>query len=100
MNKVIGIISAAGGKSGMMDLYGESTLRRDFDPKMSLANAKKDVMYYAHWLEQVGLPGSLAEAVHETYALADAKGHGQESCTAVIKPYEELRGVIAKLPET
>lgn len=100
MNKVIGIISAAGGKSGMMDLYGESTLRRDFDPKMSLENAKKDVMYYAHWLEQAGFPGFLAEAVHQTYALAAAMGHGNESCTAVIKAYEELSGVIATLPET
>jgi 3-hydroxyisobutyrate dehydrogenase-like beta-hydroxyacid dehydrogenase len=100
MNKVIGIISAAGGKSGMMDLYGESTLRRDFDPKMSLDNAKKDVMYYAHWLEQAGFPGFLAEAVHQTYALAAAMGHGQESCTAVIKAYEKSSGVIATLPET
>ncbi len=99
MTKVIEIISAAGGKSGMMDLYGESTLRRDFDPKMSLANAQKDVKYYARWLEQAGLPGFLAEAVHQTYGLASAMGYGQESCTAVIKVYEELSGVIAKLPD-
>jgi hypothetical protein len=36
MTKVIGIISAAGGKSGMMDLYGALTLRRDATPDMSL----------------------------------------------------------------
>lgn len=99
MTKVIGIISAAGGKSGMMDLYGRSTLERDFTPWMSLANAQKDVKYYAHWLEQAGLPGFMAEAVHQTYAMASIMGHAGEGCTAVIKPYEKLTGVEAKLPD-
>jgi 3-hydroxyisobutyrate dehydrogenase-like beta-hydroxyacid dehydrogenase len=99
MSKVIGIISAAGGRSGMMDLYGESTLRRDFTPHMSLANAQKDVRYYAEWLEGAGLPGFMAEAVHQTYALASIMGHADEGCTAVIKVYEELTGVQAHLAE-
>ena len=99
MTKVIGIISAAGGKSGMMDLYGELTLRRDFTPHMSLANAQKDVRYYAEWLEQAGLPGFMAQSVHQTYALASIMGHGEEGCTAVIKAYEDLTGVEARLPD-
>lgn len=97
MDKVIGIISAAGGKSGMMDLYGEATLRRDFTPHMSLANARKDVRYYAEWLEKAGLPGFMAQSVHQTYALASIMGHDNEGCTAVIKAYEELTGVTAEL---
>lgn len=99
MTKVIGIISAAGGKSGMMDLYGEATLRRDFTPHMSLSNAQKDVRYYAEWLEKAGLPGFMAQSVHQTYALASIMGHGGEGCTAVIKAYEELTGVAAHLPD-
>jgi len=98
MTKVIGIISAAGGKSGMMDLYGEMTLRRDFTPHMSLANAQKDVRYYAEWLTEAGLPGFMADSVHQTYALASIMGHAGEGCTAVIKAYEELTGIEAKLP--
>lgn len=97
MSKVIGIISAAGGKSGMMDLYGEATLKRDFTPLMSLANAQKDVRYYAEWLERAGLPGFMAQSVHQTYALASIMGHADESCTAVIKAYEDLTGVEARL---
>lgn len=97
MDKVIGIISAAGGKSGMMDLYGEATLKRDFTPLMSLANAQKDVRYYAEWLEQAGLPGFMADSVHQTYALASIMGFADESCTAVIKAYEKLTGVEARL---
>ncbi len=100
MTKVIDIISAAGGRSGMMDLYGQKTLERDFTPHMSLANAEKDVRYYARWLESAGLPGFLADAVHQTYALASIMGHGAESCTAVIKAYERLTGVEANLPGT
>jgi 3-hydroxyisobutyrate dehydrogenase-like beta-hydroxyacid dehydrogenase len=99
MSKVIGIISAAGGKSGMMDLYGESTLRRDFTPHMSLANAQKDVRYYTEWLDSVGLPGLMAEAVHQSYAQASTLGHADEGCTAIIKVYEELTGIEARLEE-
>ena len=99
MSKVIGIISAAGGKSGMMDLYGELTLRRDFTPHMSLANAQKDVRYYAEWIERAGLPGFMAQSIHQTYAMASIMGHEDEGCTAVIKMYEELTGVEATLPD-
>jgi 3-hydroxyisobutyrate dehydrogenase-like beta-hydroxyacid dehydrogenase len=99
MTQVIDIISSAGGKSGMMDLYGRSTLRRDFEPLMSLANATKDVGYYVDWLEDAGLPAFMASAVHQTYALAAIMGHAEESCTAVIKVYERLGGVEARLPE-
>jgi 3-hydroxyisobutyrate dehydrogenase-like beta-hydroxyacid dehydrogenase len=99
MSKVIGIISAAGGKSGMMDIYGEATLRRDFAPQMSLSNAQKDVRYYAEWLASAGLPGTLAEAVHQTYAKASTAGHGDEGCTAIIKIYEELTGIEAHLED-
>jgi 2-hydroxy-3-oxopropionate reductase len=97
LSKVIGIISAAGGRSGMMDLYGRSTLERDFTPVMSLANARKDVRYYARWLEEAGLPAIMAESVHQVYRLAELMGHDHESCTAVIKVYEELTGVEARL---
>lgn len=99
MSKVIGIISAAGGKSGMMDLYGEKTLKRDFTPYMSLSNAQKDVRYYTEWLSDAGLPGFMADSVHQTYALASIMGHGDEGCTAVIKAYEELTGVVAELED-
>ncbi len=98
MTKVIDIISAAGGKSGMMDLYGRKTLERDFTPYMSLDWAAKDVGYYVRWLEEAGLPGFMAGAVHQTYALAAIMGHGGESCTAVIKAYEQLTGIEAALP--
>lgn len=99
MTRVIDIISSAGGKSGMMDLYGRSTLERDFTPLMSLANAKKDVGYYVEWLKESGLPAFMADAVHQTYALAAIMGHADEGCTAVIKAYERLSGVEARLPE-
>jgi 3-hydroxyisobutyrate dehydrogenase-like beta-hydroxyacid dehydrogenase len=98
LSRVIEIISAAGARSGMLDLYGRPTLEGDFTPWMSLANARKDVRYYARWLEQAGLPGGLAEAVHQTYRLAELMGHDEESCTAVIKVYERLSGVAARLP--
>lgn len=99
MSKVIGIISAAGGKSGMMDLYGELTLKRDFTPHMSLANAQKDVRYYAEWMAEAGLPAFMSRSIEQTYALASIMGHADEGCTAVIKAYEELTGVEAKLPD-
>lgn len=100
MTKVIDIISAAGGKSGMMDLYGHKTLERDFTPYMSLNWAQKDVGYYVRWLEKAGLPGFMAASVHQTYALASIMGFGEEGCTAVIKAYEQLTGIEASLPDS
>jgi 2-hydroxy-3-oxopropionate reductase len=97
LSQVIGIISAAGAKSGMLDLYGQATLDGDFTPLMSLANARKDVRYYARWLEEAGLPGFMAEAVHQTYRQAALLGHDGESCTAVIKAYEAVTGVEARV---
>ena len=41
----------------------------------------------------------MAESVHQTYALASIMGFKDESCTAVIKAYEKLTGVEARLPE-
>jgi len=97
LSQVIGIISAAGAKSGMLDLYGQATLDGDFTPLMSLANARKDVRYYARWLEEAGLPGFMADAVHQTYRQAALLGHDGESCTAVIKAYEAVTGVEARV---
>lgn len=64
---------------------------------MSLSNAQKDVRYYAEWLERAGLPGFMAQSVHQTYALASIMGHGDGGCTAVIKAYEDLTGIEARL---
>ena len=96
LDQAIAIISAAGGKSGMLDLYGEATLNRDFTPWMSLSNAAKDVRYYAESLEQAGLPGFYAESVSQSYKLAELEGLGEEGCTSVIKVYERLTGVAAR----
>ena len=79
---------------------GESYLAAldgDFTPLMSLANARKDVRYYARWLEDAGLPGFMADAVHQTYRQAALLGHDGESCTAVIKAYEAVTGVEARV---
>ena len=97
LTQLIEIISAAGARSGMLDLYGQATLDGDFTPLMSLANARKDVRYYARWLEDAGLPGFMAEAVHQTYRQAALLGHDGESCTAVIKAYEAVTGVEARV---
>src|SRR5690606_31826901 len=99
LNRVIDIISAAGGRSGMMDLYGRATLEGDFTPLMSLANATKDVAYYARWLEQAGLPGFFSDSVHQSYRMAELGGHEDESCTAIIKFYEEVTGIAARVPK-
>ena len=46
MSKVIGIISAAGGTSGMMDLYGEKTLRGFHAPYVPVKRAKRPALLY------------------------------------------------------
>jgi len=63
---------------------------------MSLANALKDVRYYTHMAEDEGLPGFLAESVHQTWALAAAMGLSDLNCNAVIQAFEKLTGVVAR----
>ncbi|MFC4167144.1 NAD(P)-dependent oxidoreductase [Teichococcus aestuarii] len=99
LGRAVEIISAAGGRSGMLDLYGRKTLSRDFNPGISIALARKDVKYYARWLESAGLPGFMADSIHQTYAMAEALGFSEENCAAVIKAYEHFTGIEATLPD-
>ncbi|WP_160938739.1 NAD(P)-dependent oxidoreductase [Teichococcus coralli] len=98
LGRAVEIISAAGGRSGMLDLYGLKTLARDFAPGISIGLARKDVKYYARWLESAGLPGFMADTIHQTYAMAETLGFAEENCAAVIKAYEHFTGVEARLP--
>lgn len=96
LGRAVEIISAAGGRSGMLDLYGRKTLARDFAPGMPLALARKDVDYYARWLEGAGLSGAMAGSVLQAYRAAEALGLADENCAAIIKVHEQVTGVPAQ----
>jgi 3-hydroxyisobutyrate dehydrogenase-like beta-hydroxyacid dehydrogenase len=90
------IISGGGANSNMFQIYARGVLDGNFSIGMTLANARKDMRYFARWAESVGLPAYVAEAVHQSYVLADTMGHGAEGCHAVIKPTEVVLSTPAR----
>ena len=41
--------------------------------------ARKDLRYYTHLTEHLGLPGYLGETVHQSFVLASALGYGGQA---------------------
>ncbi len=90
------VISGGGANSNMFQIYARGVLDGNFNMGMSLANARKDIRYFARWAEATGLPAYVAETVHQSFVLADAMGHGNEGCHAVIKPMESVLSALAR----
>jgi 3-hydroxyisobutyrate dehydrogenase-like beta-hydroxyacid dehydrogenase len=65
----------------------EAALAGDFDGyKFSLANASKDIGYYAELAEELGQLTPLAEAVAQIFTKAVATGHGGRNVSHLLDP--------------
>jgi len=58
-----------------------------------LKNSRKDVRYYTHLAEELGVAGYLGEAVHQTFVLAAAQGEGENYVPAVARGLGKAQGV-------
>ena len=73
----------------------------DSAAKFAISNARKDLRYYTSIAEQLPVAAFLAEAVHQTYVLADNLGYGAplrsaaHRCAGVGERYREVaRGIV------
>jgi 3-hydroxyisobutyrate dehydrogenase len=74
------------GNSGVLRKMVESALKGDFDGyRFSLANAAKDIGYYAELAEKLDRMTPLAEAVVAMFSEA-AKGHGGRNVSHLLDP--------------
>ena len=60
--------------------------------KFELDNARKDVRYYTHLAEGLGIPSLVGEAVHQSLTLASALGHGRKYVPSLVEAQEQLSG--------
>jgi 3-hydroxyisobutyrate dehydrogenase-like beta-hydroxyacid dehydrogenase len=62
--------------------------------KFELDNARKDVRYYTHLAESLGVPSVVGEGVHQSLALASALGYGKGFVPALVQAQEKLTGAV------
>ena len=62
--------------------------------KFELDNARKDVRYYTHLAEGLGVPSVVGEGVHQSLALASALGFGKGYVPALVQAQEKLTGAV------
>lgn len=81
------VMQAGSGNSGVLKKMMEAALAGDFDGyRWSLANASKDISYYADLAESLDRLTPLTEAVREVFADAAAHGHGGRNVSHLLDP--------------
>ncbi|MBL8895159.1 MAG: NAD(P)-dependent oxidoreductase [Rhizobiales bacterium] len=81
------VMQAGSGNSGVLKKMMEAALAGDFDGyRWSLANASKDISYYAELAESLDRLTPLTEAVREVFAEAAAHGHGGRNVSHLLDP--------------
>lgn len=75
------------GNSGVLRKMVEPALRGDFDGyRFALANAAKDIGYYAELAEELGCATKLTDSVAEVFARAVETGHGGRNVSHLLDP--------------
>lgn len=75
------------GNSGVLRKMVEPALKGDFDGyRFALANAAKDIGYYAELAEGLGCNSRLTESVAEVFARAVETGHGGRNVSHLLDP--------------
>ena len=75
------------GNSGVLRKMVEPALKGDFDGyRFALANAAKDIGYYAELAEGLGCNSKLTESVAEIFARAVETGHGGRNVSHLLDP--------------
>jgi 3-hydroxyisobutyrate dehydrogenase-like beta-hydroxyacid dehydrogenase len=60
--------------------------------------ARKDVRYYTHLTESLGVPSLLGAAVHHAFVQASALGYGSELVGSLVKAQEQIAGTSVRRP--
>lgn len=80
------VLASGGGKGVVLDRMAPFILDGDSgNLRFTIANAAKDIDYYAAMLERLGTGGRIARAVRDTYAAEVEAGHGGEFVPHMIR---------------
>lgn len=87
------VVSAGGANSGIFQMLAPSALAGTYDGlKFGLDLARKDLRYYTHLTEHLGLPSYLGETVHQSFVLASALGYGDKFVGSMVAAQEKITG--------
>jgi len=87
------IVSAGAPNSGIFQMLVSSVLAGTYDGlQFGLDLARKDVRYYTHLTESLGVPSMLGAAVHQAFIQASALGYGSELVPSLIKSQAQVAG--------
>ncbi len=87
------VVGAGGANSGIFQMVALSAVAGTYDGlRFGLDLARKDVRYYTHMTEQLGLPSMLGEAVHQSFVLASAMGFGDKLVGSLVAAQEKITG--------
>lgn len=88
------LISAGGANSNIFQMVMPWVLNGDISRmQFAIRNAHKDLRYFANMANEAAVVGSVAPAVHQTFSLAAALGHGEEFVPQLVDVLGELNGV-------
>ena len=92
LKQLVALVSAGGVNSGLFQVMAK-TLDGDLAGiKFELNNARKDVRYYTHLAEGLGVPTVVGEGVHQSLALACALGYGEKFVPSLVEAQEKITG--------
>ena len=94
LEKYAELVSAGGANSGIFQLIVPKALDGDLTGlQFSIGNARKDLRYYTHLVEDAGVPSLMGEAAHQTFMVASALGLDDKLVPALIEAQEKLTGL-------
>lgn len=91
--KLIEVISGGPVNCGLIQMMASALDGRLDGLKFSLDNARKDVRYYGHLAEGLGMPAWIGQAVHQSLVQACVLGFGDRFVPSLIEAQEKLTGV-------
>jgi 3-hydroxyisobutyrate dehydrogenase-like beta-hydroxyacid dehydrogenase len=87
------VVAAGAANSGIYQMIVPSALAGTYDGlKFGLDLARKDLRYYTHMTETLGLPSVVAEAVHQSFVQASALGFGEGMVGNLVAAQEKITG--------
>lgn len=94
LDKLYEVVSAGPMANALLRNLIPKAAAGEFDGmKFQLANAQKDLRYYAHLAESAGVVSFMGAVVHQLYAQATALGFGEHFLPSLIEAQAKLHGV-------
>ena len=90
--QLVALVGAGPVNSGLFQAMAK-TLDGDLTGlKFELDNARKDIRYYTHLAEGMGVPTLMGEAVHQALSMASALGFGKKFVPSLVEAQERITG--------